>query len=58
MQVVSRFKAAGWRPVVAAELEFSLVTWDRDIPAHTCPLPRGQRSGGRQYLRIGRSQPP
>jgi glutamine synthetase len=50
MQVVSRFKAAGWRPVVAAELEFSLVTWDRDIPAHTCPSPVGSGPvGGNTY---------
>jgi glutamine synthetase len=50
MQVVSRFKAAGWSPVVAAELEFSLVTWDRDIPAHTCPSPVGSGPvGGNTY---------
>ena len=30
-QVLSRFQEAGWRPVVAAELEFSLVTLDNDI---------------------------
>ena len=50
IQVVERFKAAGWRPVVAAELEFSLVTWDKTIPVHTCPSPAGSGPvGGNTY---------
>jgi glutamine synthetase len=49
-QVLSRFHEAGWRPVVAAELEFSLVTLDRDIPYHTCPAPAGRTPvGGNTY---------
>ncbi|MDX1733696.1 MAG: glutamine synthetase family protein [Halioglobus sp.] len=49
-QVLARFKAAGWQPVVAAELEFSLVTWDESVPAHTCPTPAGGGPvGGNTY---------
>ena len=50
-QVVSRFQEAGWTPVVAAELEFSLVTWDTDsLPLHTCPSPAGGSPvGGNMY---------
>jgi len=50
-QVVSRFQEAGWTPVVAAELEFSLVTWDSDsLPLHTCPSPAGGSPvGGNMY---------
>jgi glutamine synthetase len=49
-QVLSRFQEAGWKPVVAAELEFSLVTLDKDIPNHTCPSPAGRSPvGGNTY---------
>ncbi len=49
-QVVTRFQESGWRPVVAAELEFSLVTWDETIPYHTCPSPAGSGPvGGNTY---------
>ena len=49
-QVLSRYQEAGWRPVVAAELEFSLVTWDDSIPQHTCPSPAGGSPvGGNTY---------
>ena len=49
-QVLSRYQAAGWRPVVAAELEFSLVHWDDTIPQHTCPSPVGSSPvGGNTY---------
>jgi glutamine synthetase len=49
-QVMSRFEESGWRPVVAAELEFSLVTWDETIPYHTCPAPVGSGPvGGNTY---------
>jgi len=49
-QVVSRFQEAGYRPVVAAELEFSLVRWDDTTPAHTCPEPvGGSPVGGNTY---------
>jgi glutamine synthetase len=50
-QVVSRFQESGWTPVVAAELEFSLVTWDPDsLPLHTCPSPAGGTPvGGNMY---------
>ncbi len=34
-KVLARFRARGWRPVVAAELEFSLVEWDGRGPAHS-----------------------
>ena len=50
-QVVNRYQEAGWRPVVAAELEFSLVRWDeQSIPQHTCPSPvGGSPVGGNTY---------
>jgi len=49
-QVVARFQETGWRPVVAAELEFSLVTWDHGTPNHTCPAPAGGTPvGGNTY---------
>ena len=49
-RVLSRFQEAGWRPVVAAELEFSLVTLDNSIPYHTCPAPAGRSPvGGNTY---------
>lgn len=49
-QVVSRFQERGWRPVVAAELEFSLVNWGEATPDHTCPSPAGSGPiGGNMY---------
>ncbi|MCB1706676.1 MAG: glutamine synthetase [Halioglobus sp.] len=49
-QVLTRFHKAGWRPVVAAELEFSLVEWDTSVPLHTCPSPvGGSPIGGNTY---------
>jgi glutamine synthetase len=49
-QVVARYQEAGWRPVVAAELEFSLVRWDESVPLHTCPSPAGGSPiGGNTY---------
>jgi glutamine synthetase len=49
-QVLKRFHNAGWRPVVAAELEFSLVNYDRNGIQHTCPIPAGhQPIGGNTY---------
>lgn len=49
-QVVSRYQELGWRPVVAVELEFSLVTWDESTPQHTCPSPVGGAPvGGNTY---------
>ena len=49
-QVLARFQEAGWTPVVAAELEFSLVTWDQTVPLHTCPAPAGSGPvGGNTY---------
>jgi glutamine synthetase len=49
-QVVARFQETGWKPVVAAELEFSLVRWDDCTPAHTCPSPAGSSPvGGNTY---------
>ena len=49
-QVVARFQETGWKPVVAAELEFSLVTWDQNTPQHTCPSPAGSSPvGGNTY---------
>ncbi|MFT6050805.1 MAG: glutamine synthetase [Halioglobus sp.] len=49
-QVVARFQETGWKPVVAAELEFSLVTWDANTPRHTCPSPAGSSPvGGNTY---------
>jgi glutamine synthetase len=49
-RVISRFHSLGWRPVVAAELEFSLVNYDNDSIQHTCPIPAGhQPIGGNTY---------
>ncbi len=49
-QVLSRFHNAGWRPVVAAELEFSLVHYDRRGIRHSCPVPAGHEPiGGNTY---------
>ena len=49
-QVLSLYQEAGWRAVVAAELEFSLVSWDQSLPAHTCPSPVGGNPvGGNTY---------
>lgn len=49
-QVVSRYQESGWTPVVAAELEFSLVHWDNTLPRHTCPSPVGSHPvGGNMY---------
>lgn len=49
-QVLTRFHKSGWRPVVAAELEFSLVEWDSSVPIHTCPSPvGGSPIGGNTY---------
>jgi glutamine synthetase len=48
--VLTRYQEAGWRPIVAAELEFSLVSWDESIPTHTCPTPAsGSPVGGNTY---------
>jgi glutamine synthetase len=48
--VLARYQEAGWRAVVAAELEFSLVTWDESVPTHTCPTPAsGSPVGGNTY---------
>tara|TARA_R110002073_G_scaffold135117_2_gene283116 strand:+ start:19253 stop:20596 length:1344 start_codon:yes stop_codon:yes gene_type:complete len=49
-KVLGRYQEAGWRPVVAAELEFSLVQWDERVPLHTCPAPAGSSPvGGNTY---------
>jgi glutamine synthetase len=49
-QVLERFHSAGWRPVVAAELEFSLVHYDRSGVRHSCPVPAGHEPiGGNSY---------
>lgn len=44
-RVLKRFHNAGWRPVVAAELEFSLVHYDREngqsVPRPACNSPIG-----------------
>ncbi|MEO0438017.1 MAG: glutamine synthetase family protein [Pseudomonadota bacterium] len=49
-QVVSRYHRFGWRPVVAAELEFSLVRWDGKRPNHSNEDPyRGEPIGGNLY---------
>jgi len=48
--VLARFQEAGWTPVVAAELEFSLVRLDDSLPHHTCPAPAGGSPvGGNTY---------
>ncbi|MCX2979346.1 glutamine synthetase [Halieaceae bacterium IMCC14734] len=49
-KVLNRCHNAGWRPVVAAELEFSLVTYNVDGIRHSCPMPAGQGPiGGNTY---------
>lgn len=49
-QVLSRYQDAGWTPVVAAELEFSLVHWDQTLPRHTCHAsPGSEPVGGNMY---------
>ncbi|GAB3285488.1 glutamine synthetase family protein [Parahaliea aestuarii] len=49
-QVLSRFQDAGWTPVVAAELEFSLVSMDQGEARHSCPSPTcGTPVGGNMY---------
>lgn len=49
-EVVSRFSRRGWRPVLAAELEFSLVHWRDSTLTHTCPAPAGADPiGGNLY---------
>jgi glutamine synthetase len=49
-KVLTRYQEAGWRPVVAAELEFSLVCWENNVPQHTCPSPAGGAPvGGNTY---------
>ena len=49
-KVLGRFHNAGWRPVVAAELEVSLVHYDRRGIRHTCPIPAGHEPiGGNTY---------
>ncbi len=52
-QVLARFHNAGWRPVVAAELEFSLVHYDRSGSGgihHSCSEPSGIAPiGGNTY---------
>ncbi|MFT7286410.1 MAG: glutamine synthetase [Halieaceae bacterium] len=49
-RVVARYHARGWRPVVAAELEFSLVRWDGHKPTHSSHNPyRGEPLGGNLY---------
>jgi glutamine synthetase len=49
-QVVARYHAVGWRPVVAAELEFSLLRWDGKRPSHSQANPyRGEPIGGNLY---------
>jgi len=47
---MGRFHNAGWRPVVAAELEFSLVHYNRNAQPHVSPLPVGAGPlGGHMY---------
>ncbi len=49
-EVVKRFHEQGWRPVVAAELEFCLVSKEGNLPRHTCPTPDGDDPvGGNSY---------
>lgn len=49
-KVLTRYQQLGWRPVVAAELEFSLVRLDDSLPQHTCPAPTGGAPiGGNTY---------
>lgn len=49
-RVVSRYHAQGWRPVVAAELEFSLLRWDGRRPDFSERNGyRGEPIGGNLY---------
>jgi glutamine synthetase len=49
-RVLRRYHKRGWRPVVAAELEFSLVRWDGRHPHHSeARTYRGQSIGGNLY---------
>jgi len=49
-RVVTRYHRRGWRPVVAAELEFSLLRWDGRHPHHSSQNPyRGEQIGGNLY---------
>jgi glutamine synthetase len=49
-RVVSRYHAYGWRPVVAAELEFSLLRWDGKRPKQSGGGSfRGEAIGGDMY---------
>jgi len=49
-QVLARYQEAGLKPVVAAELEFSLVHYDDATPQHSCPSPAGSGPvGGNTY---------
>ena len=49
-RVLRRYHAKGWRPVVAAELEFSLVRWDGRHPQHSeTKAYRGETIGGNLY---------
>lgn len=49
-RVLSRYHARGWRPVVAAELEFSLLRWDGERPRHSeARRYRGEPVGGNLY---------
>lgn len=49
-RVLSRYHARGWRPVVAAELEFSLLESDGERPSHSGHHPyAGQPLGGNLY---------
>ncbi|MEE4661563.1 MAG: glutamine synthetase family protein, partial [Halieaceae bacterium] len=49
-QVLQRFHNAGWRPVVAAELEFSLLRYDSDGVHHSCTrVDGGTPLGGNLY---------
>jgi glutamine synthetase len=49
-QVLARYRARGWRPVVAAELEFSLVEWDGRDPSHSGTHPANRAPlGGNLY---------
>jgi len=49
-RILSRYHAYGWRPVVAAELEFSLLRWDGKRPAHSEERGfRGEPLGGNLY---------
>lgn len=59
-KVIARYRARGWKPVVAAELEFSLVEWDGKGPTHpdTHPANRAPVAGNMYSLDIlARHQP-